>query len=213
MASLPACACNFRGARCGDSRRRPVSETLAVRGCCFSHGQVCTHQRDGDRLEQLPADRVLELKHFRVVVAALEQRGDAEQHRVLHTAKGWVLTLVSPCQARQGGIDARLSSGTMTSEIRLRQAGCQAGKQCAKAARRTLGRSRPPAQGRLTVRGEIGGFPTDRVARASSSTITSPETPLRDWGAGGRGHLNVNVNVGECVCVRIRERERSCAKL
>ena len=41
---------------------------------------VVAHQRNGDGLKQLPAHGVLELKHLRVVVAALEQRGDAEQH-------------------------------------------------------------------------------------------------------------------------------------
>ena len=52
------------------------------------HPRGLAHQGDGDGLKQLPADGVLELKHFRVVVAALEERGDAEQHRVLHRQEG-----------------------------------------------------------------------------------------------------------------------------
>ena len=49
---------------------------------------VVAHQRNGNRFKQLPADRVLELKHLGVVVAAFEERGDAEQHRVLHRQEG-----------------------------------------------------------------------------------------------------------------------------
>ena len=49
---------------------------------------VVAHESDGDGLKELSAHRVLELKHLGVVVAGLEQRGNAKQHRVLHRQEG-----------------------------------------------------------------------------------------------------------------------------